>query len=265
MQLLGKMSFQFIQSFLLGLLQGLSEFLPISSSGHLALTQFFFHTDHIFLFTVFAHFGTLTALVVFYRRDLIDILQNISAPPKTNLFLKLAAASAPALLVGFFLYKTIKDIFHQPFFIAFGFLLTSFLLLGTRWKTNEKVSEDLKQISYKQAFIVGCVQVLALLPGVSRSGVTICTGIYLGWPPLLSINFSFLLAVVPLLGAFILELSKINFGNAPLIQALICLISSGLFSWLALHLMKPLSSHLYKFSFYLVPLGLGVLFYTLLF
>ena len=258
------MLFHFIQSFLLGLLQGLSEFLPISSSGHLALTQLFFNTNHIFLFTVFAHFGTLTALVVFYRKDLMDILQNISAPPKTNLFLKIATASAPALLIGFFLYKTITDIFHQPLFIAFGFLLTSLLLLGTRWKIKN-VRVNLKQISYKQALIVGCVQVLALLPGVSRSGATICTGIYLGWSPLLSIHFSFLLAIVPLLGAFILELSKINWGNAPLIQALVCLISSGLFSYLALQMMKPLSSHLYKFSFYLIPLGLGVLFYLLLF
>ena len=253
-----------IQAFFLGMLQGLAEFLPISSSGHLALTQMFFNTDHIFLFTVFAHFGTLTALVVFYRKDLIDILQNISAPPKTNLFLKIATASIPALLVGFFLYKTIKDIFHQPFFISFGFLLTGILLLGMRWKVKN-VQVSLKQISYRQALIIGGVQVLALLPGVSRSGVTICTGVYLGLHPLLSIRFSFLLAIVPLLGAFVLELSKINWESIPLTQALICLISSCLFSGLALQLMKPLSSHLYKFSFYLIPLGLGVLFYTLLF
>lgn len=258
------MEFHFIQSFFLGLLQGLSEFLPISSSGHLALTQIFLNTDHIFLFTVFAHFGTLTALTLFYRKDLFDILKNISSPIKTNLFLKIAIAVLPTIFTGFFLYEVIKDIFNQHIFISFGFLLTSFLLLGTRWKIQH-TQDKLTQISYKQALIIGGVQALALLPGVSRSGVTICTGIYLGLHPLLSINFSFLLAVIPLLGAFALELSKINWEDAPLIQALVCLISSSIFSWLALHLMKSLHSHLYKFSFYLIPLGLSLLFYTFLF
>ena len=258
------MSFDFIYLFFLGLLQGLSEFLPISSSGHLALTQIFCNTNHIFLFTVFAHFGTLTALILFYRKDLFNIIKNISSPPKTNLFLKIVVAVLPAIFAGFFLYEVIKDIFNQHIFIAFGFLLTSFLLLGTRWKTQNTQTE-LKQISYKQALIIGCTQALALLPGVSRSGVTICTGIYLGLHPLLSITFSFLLAVVPLFGAFALELSKISWEGTPLIQALICLISSSIFSWLALYLMKSLHSHLYKFSFYLIPLGLSLLFYTLIF
>lgn len=254
----------FINSFFLGMLQGLSEFLPVSSSGHLALTQVFFSTDHIFFFTIFVHFGTLIALVIFYRKDWIIILKKSSAPLKTNTFLKITTASIPAALAGVFLYEIIKSIFDQYLFIALGLLFTSILLIGTKWKTAKNKIQSLDQISYRQAFGIGCLQALALIPGISRSGATISWGVYLGLTPRLSATFSFLTATAALIGAFILELSQMNWQNTQkIIPALIGAASSCIFSWFALHLMKSLANHLYKFSFYLIPLGLGVLIYSI--
>ncbi len=254
-----------IESFLLGFFQGLTEFLPISSSGHLGLIQIFFSTDQIFLIIIVAHLGTLISLIFFYRSIVLDILKNILSSPKENLFLKIIIASLPTLLTGLSLYEIIRNNFHHLPFISLGFIFTGCLLLGTHWKIRQSKSlrKDLTQITYLQAFWIGCTQVLALIPGVSRSGTTISAGIYLGLHPFLSITFSFLLAILSLSGACILEFSKTNWDTQLIMPMLVCLISSSVFGYFALYLMKSLTLHLHKFSFYLIPLGLGLLIYSL--
>ena len=252
----------FLKAVFLGFLQGITEFLPISSSGHLALSQIFFQTEQIFFLTLTVHFGTLISLIVFYRRDILFMIQEVLKNPSQSLFLKLITASLPVLSVGFFFYGGIKEIFNHLYFAAAGFLITAGFLLSTYWLRNEKINE-LKQISYFKAFVIGCFQVIALIPGVSRSGTTICAGIYLGFKPSLAVSFSFLLALPALFAACVLEFSKTEWDPEHFFLFIGSFFSAFVFGYIALFVMKKASSHLYRFSFYLFFLAFFVFVYHL--
>lgn len=258
-----------IRAFILGALQGLAEFLPISSSGHLAVTGLFFQLDQIFLFTIAVHFGTLCSLLVFYRNKCIGLIKNILSPPKENLFFKLLMASFPVMLVGFFFYNSIQKLFHDMYFISFSFIFTALFLLGTFFtkrsnrNSSDAVDSNFMCISYTKAFLIGLVQVLALAPGVSRAGVTTGTGLYLGVPPRTALDFSFLLGIFSLFAACSLEFIA---GSNTLFHwpFLAGFLSAFGFGYLALYWMRSWVFSLYKFGFYLLPLGLLLFLYLYL-
>ncbi len=260
-----------IQAFFLGVLQGLAEFLPISSSGHLAVAGLFFQWDQIFLFTVAVHFGTLCSLLVFYRFKCFYLIRNILSSPEKNIFLKLAIASLPVMSVGFFFYGFIKELFHSMYFISFSFIFTAVFLIGTFFiKTidNKNSSDDtdinFMSISYNKAFLIGVAQVLALAPGVSRAGVTTGTGLYLGVSPRLALDFSFLLGIFSLFAACALEFVQNDSNILFHWSFLIGFLSAFGFGYIALHWMKSWVFKLYKFGFYLLPLGLVLFLYLYL-
>ena len=255
-----------IKAFFLGMLQGVAEFLPISSSGHLAAAGLFVQLDQIFLFSIAVHFGTLCSLLIFYRLRCIRLVKNIFSPPKENVFLKLITASLPVMFIGFFFYEFVKELFNNMHFISFSFVFTALFLLGTFFVKKESVQDssgdaDFMCISYPKAFLIGIVQVLALAPGVSRAGVTTGTGLYLGVPPSLALDFSFLLGIISLFSACALEFIG---GSNTLFHwsFLVGFLSAFGFGYLALHWMKSWVFNLYKFGFYLLPLGLVLFFYV---
>ena len=253
------------ESVWLGILQGISEFFPISSSGHLSLLQIIFQLDHILTFTIFAHFGSLLSVICFYRREIKNLFKGITHPLEKNLLLKLITASVPSFITGLLGYQLIKEIFHQPYVVVIGFLFTAIFLLisGYRSFHLSKKQSDLEQISYQQALIVGCFQIIAFIPGVSRSGMSIGGGVCLGISPPIAVTFSFLLGGITLLGACVLEFSKIQWGFHLITPFVMIVITSFLSGYIALHLMKSWSHQFYKFSFYLIPLALiaGIYFY----
>ena len=257
-----------IKAFFLGMLQGLAEFLPISSSGHLAVAGLFVQLDQVFLFSIAVHFGTLCSLLIFYRKKCMDLVQNILSPPEKNLFLKLIIASLPVIFIGFFFYGFIKEMFHNMYFISFSFIFTALFLLGIFFvkkgnAQNTSTSLDFTCISYGKALLIGFVQVLALAPGVSRAGVTAGAGIYLKIPPRLALDFSFLLGIFSLFSACALEfISGADFLFSG--SFLAGFLSAFGFGYLALHGMKFWVFSLYKFGFYLLPLGLGLFLYLFL-
>ena len=249
-----------IQAFFLGMLQGLAEFLPISSSGHLAAAGLFVQWDQIFLFTIAVHFGTLCALLIFYRIRCFRLIKNIFSAPEKNIFLKLALASFPVMSAGFFFYSFVRELFHNVHFVSFSFIFTALFLLGTffaRTKAaRDSVDLDFLSISYGKAFLIGIAQMLALAPGVSRAGVTIGAGLYLGIPPRPSLDFSFLLGIFSLFSACLLEFVQ---GDSSVLfqwSFLVGFLSAFGFGCLALYWMKSWVFSLYRFGFYLFPLGL---------
>ncbi len=258
-----------IQAFFLGMLQGLAEFFPISSSGHLAVTGFFFQWNQIFLFTIAVHFGTLCSLLVFYRSRCFLLIKNILSSPSENTFLKLATASMPVMLAGLFFYGAIKELFHNAYFISFSFIFTALFLLGTFFtqaadKKDSSESVDFMSISYSKAFLIGVVQVLALAPGVSRTGVTTGAGLYLGVPPRQALDFSFLLGIFSLFSACILEFMQNGSNTLFQWSFLVGFVSAFGFGYLALHWMREWVFKLYRFGFYLFPLGLVLFLYLYL-
>lgn len=199
-----------LQAIFLGFIQGFTEFLPISSSGHLALLPFLFDFDDPGLaFSAALHLGTLLAVVLYFWRDLVVILRSacghtsgVSELPQ-QMVLVLVIATIPAVIAGFFFEEIIATFLRAPLIIAALLILGSlFFYLADRFAVDE---QPLRGLSKKDAIIFGLLQSIAIIPGVSRSGMTIAAGRVLGFSRDASTRFSFFMAIPVILGASILE------------------------------------------------------------
>ncbi|MCX8118776.1 MAG: undecaprenyl-diphosphate phosphatase [Desulfobacterota bacterium] len=207
----------FFEAAFLGIVQGLTEFFPISSSGHLVFFQSLFgmKEPHLF-FDVMVHFGTLLAVVLYFRNDLqILLVQTGSAllkkrkgGPGTRLFALIAVATLPTGLMGVLLKDRIEPLFIQPKWAAGMLLITGAMLFLTRWFQNGK--KGATEMRWVDAVLIGTAQGIALLPGISRSGATIAAGLFLGLNREWAGRFSFLLSIPAILGATVLELREVN-------------------------------------------------------
>jgi undecaprenyl-diphosphatase len=209
-----------IHSFLLGITQGLTEFLPISSSAHLVILPKIIKAKSEILnsltFDVILHFGTFMAVVIYYRKKLFNLilifLDGVFNEQKRKisdfkLSIALIIATIPAFLFGFFLDEYVEKTFREPALIAFVFVIFAIFLLFADNKKN--LLRNINQITLKDAIIIGSFQALALIPGVSRSGITITAALLLGLKRDEAAEFSFLLSIPIILGAFIFKLSSI--------------------------------------------------------
>ena len=197
-----------IQALILGILQGITEFFPISSSGHLVLAEnlFGFVPAELLAFNVTIHFATLLAVVWYFKQDLIDLLKGLLSRQKSSLqlFLALVTATIPAVLAGF-LYGEFFESIHNSQTVACLMLATGIYFLASE-KLAPKIKHKLSYPSWIYALIVGLSQVFAMLPGISRSGTTLATSMLTGQDRELSAKFSFLIAIPAILGALVYTL-----------------------------------------------------------
>jgi len=204
-----------LQAVVLGVVQGLGEFLPISSSAHLILVPWFFRwPDPGLTFDVALHMGTLLAIIAFFWRDWVELFSHGLRGIKTQqgrLFWFLVAASVPGALAGAALEEQAETVFRNPMLIGMALIIMGALLLiadrmGARRTGMEKMS-------FGTSMAIGVSQALAVIPGVSRSGVTIATGLFLGLDREAAARFSFLLSTPIVVGAGLLKLR--NLATAP--------------------------------------------------
>ncbi len=194
----------YLDAILLGILQGLTEFLPVSSSGHLVLAEHILGVKASGLtFELLAHAGTLLAVLVFFRRQVCELVRACFTPSmreERRMVMLLIIGTIPAGLAGSFLEKFFEDAFSNPLVTSCMLLATGALLLSTRFvpKREEKVTR-------KSALLMGLGQAVAIMPGVSRSGSTIAVGMLLGVHPSKAAEFSFLLAIPAIAGALVLR------------------------------------------------------------
>jgi undecaprenyl-diphosphatase len=187
----------FFEAIILGIVEGLTEFLPISSTGHLILTAHILDlptTEFLSTFEVVIQLGAILAVVVLYfERLLRDWEMNK----------RLLVGLIPALVVGGVFYPFIKSLFASPMTVAVSLILGGFAIIAIEYFQQKKTKSitDLNQISYRTAFFVGLFQALAVIPGVSRAGATIMGGLLLGMERTVIVEFSFLLAVPTMLAA----------------------------------------------------------------
>lgn len=202
-----------LQSFLLGLLQGLTEFLPISSSGHLALGKYFLgeNNEAGLTFEIVVHFGTLCSILIYYRTIIADLIKSgasfVASPskkkddPQVKIILFILISMIPAFIVGFTLKDSVESIFDSPFLVSCMLILTGFILFLTKFATEKD-----GKVTLGKSFLIGIAQAFAMIPGISRSGSTISTALYFGIKREDAANFSFLMVIPVIGGAMLLQI-----------------------------------------------------------
>jgi undecaprenyl-diphosphatase len=241
-----------LQSIILGILQGLTEFLPISSSAHLVIVPALFKwPEHPIFLDVSLHFGTLLALIVYFRKD----LQRIFTSEKRTLSL-IVIATLPAAISGYFFNDFFEKTFSDTVRAAFFLFITAFLLFFA--EVIRRKSYSLLSLSWWQALIIGLFQAFALFPGISRSGSTISGGMFLGLRREEATRFAFLLGIPVIMGAFFLELPYSVVNRKALTPFVLGGATSFFSGYLAIHfLLKYVKKgKLYPFAVYCLIFGL---------
>ena len=260
-----------IVAFLLGVLQGATEFLPVSSSGHLVLAPWLFGWPTPGLaFTIVAHWGTALAVVAYFWRDWVNVAQaalrslreRSLANPQARLAWGIVLGTIPAALIGFLLEDFFEDMFARPATAASFLLVTAALLATTEWLGRRE--RDLDELTWLDALVVGLAQALAILPGISRSGATIAGGLARGLRREPAARFSFLLATPIILGAGLLKVLDLAQAGDLAAQApvlIVGFVTAGLVGLGCIHfLMRYLQRRrLYPFAVYCAVAGVACL------
>ena len=248
-----------IEALWLGIVQGLSEFLPVSSSGHLVIFQELLggRSEAALLFEVGLHVATLVAIVIFYWRRILGLVLDAcrGQADAWRYAMKLAVATLPALMVGLTLKDLIEAQFALPAVSGVCLLITGCILWTTR-TTLPRASAD--EPSYIGALLIGCAQAFAILPGISRSGTTVATALALGVRADKAAEFSFLMGVIAITGAAVLMAPDIDRVDPALftsigIGALAALVSGVAAIWLFIKLLERKTFH--AFSWYVWIVG----------
>ncbi len=204
-----------IEALVLGLLQGLTEFLPVSSSGHLEIGSAIFGLQEENLtFSIIVHGATFLSVIVVFRNDILNLITSLIKfewNDETKFILLLIISAVPVGIVGVVFKSQIESLFEGNILLVGSMLLiTSLMLLLTSFAPNKK-----KDITLKSAIIIGLAQTFAILPGISRSGATISTALYLGIDREKATRFSFLMVLIPIFGASFLEILELTSATEP--------------------------------------------------
>jgi len=247
---------------ILGIIQGLTEFLPVSSSGHLVLAAEFlnFHEEGV-AFEVFVHLGTLLSVLIAFRAD---ISQMINAPfqmlfsKKNRLEAKkylmwdiyIIIGTIPAAIIGLLFKSQIEDAFSSIFLVIIMLSITGIILLLSRYEPQKN-----EEVSPLKSILIGIAQACAILPGISRSGSTIVTGLFLGLDRETSAKFSFLLAIPAILGASVIKIfDLISAGNSqiPVLYLIVGAVAAFISGYMAIFWMLKIVKRgkLEWFAFY---------------
>lgn len=240
----------YLEAVLLGLVQGLGEFLPISSSAHLVIAPWLFDfADPGLTFDVALHFGTLFAILFYFWRDFCQIAKGAFAPTvERRLLFFLLIATIPGAVAGYFLNDLAEAAFRHPLLVAVNMsLLGGVLLLADRFHRGEKTVTGVK---FFDSVVVGCAQSLALIPGVSRAGITMTAGLLTGFTREASARFSFLMAAPITLGACVFK-ARHFFENPVTGPVVVGIVVSTIVGFLSIkYLLRYLQSHSFQIFVY---------------
>ena len=270
------------QGILLGILQGVTEFLPVSSSGHLVLGQHFFNlTEPMLGFDISVHIGTLAAIVIVFFKDIkeigISIFNASSSKSDRKFFLLIITGCVPTAVLGFIIKIWEHAVFSSVLLVGSMLIVTGTFLWLTRNKQNLKEkqninknldkNQEMSNFSYKSAFFIGVCQGIAVIPGISRSGATISAGLFLGLDRKMAAKFSFLLSIPAIIGAELLQLTG-GLGQPLMITkaTIFGTLASFITGYIALILLLKIvnKGKLYLFAPYCWIAGISVIVYSLI-
>ena len=276
----------FIQAILMGIVQGLSEFLPISSSAHLVFTSNLYkvlkgieivqHSNEEVFFDIMVHLGTLVAVLIFFRKDIVKIIKSMWHACRTKdwsdkdakLGMYIIAGTVITVAFALPINEIAEKLVYTPSVVGILLFITGFTLLYSEYK-SKKIEEKKKEVDLKTSLLIGLAQGLAALPGFSRSGWTIATGLFCGLDRITAARYSFLLSIPIILGAsMVYPLIKIDIHEAMLYNwyAIISgTIVSGVVGYLCIkYFMKFISKFsLAIFGYYCIIAGIAAtIFFT---
>jgi undecaprenyl-diphosphatase len=229
----------------LAVLQAATEFLPVSSSGHLALFSNLLSEPDVFFFTVL-HLASLIAVLIFTRREILSLVKFEKGYRKWWFYIIIA--TIPAVIVALLFKNSIEASFSSFLFLGIAFIFTGIILFMTRF------SHKFSKLNFKNSFIIGLFQALALFPGVSRSGMTISSALFCGIDKEKATKFSFLLFIPLSIGAFLFEIGDFYFDINLFFSFIICLILSIIFLNILFLIIKK--GRMWVFSFYCFLMGI---------
>jgi len=257
-----------LHAIILGIIQGLTEFLPVSSSGHLEIAKVLLDDESIgkqsMLMTVVLHSATALSTIYIFWKDIKDLFRGLFSGNKNQVSfsLKIILSMIPAAIVGIIFEKQIESLFGGNLQIVGTMLIITALLLYS----SDKAKSTDKNVSYLHSIIIGISQAIAILPGISRSGATISTSVLLGVDKEKSARFSFLMVVPLILGKMMKDLlsGDISFTSTENLPLLFGFVSSFLVGAFACKLMIKIvkDSKLKYFAFYCMIVGSSIIFYS---
>lgn len=248
---------------ILGIIQGVTEFLPVSSSGHVLIFSRLLQDPSSFEFDVLVSFGTLFAVIIYYRRRLLEIVGDIFKRRDFNLALKLIVTTIPAGIVGFAFKDLIAAYLHSTLTAVIMLLGIGILMVvSVKWqpKNNLAVNKDLHTITYRQALLIGLAQCVSLISGSSRSGVTMLAAIRLGFKVKVAAEWSFLMSIPVIAGAalrVLLTSEGLEFVRSEFSTFIIANTVSFVAGMLAIHILLKILQQkgLYWFGWYRIALA----------
>lgn len=255
------------QSIILGLIQGFTEFLPVSSSGHLAIGREILGVEAAgdLVFEVAVHAATALAIIIVFWKEILRLLGGFfkfKYNEETDYIFKIGVSMIPVFVVGVFFKDYVENLFSSLIVVGFALVATALLLFFSgRYGAREG------KITYGKAFIIGVGQALAVIPGLSRSGTTISTGLLCGVKREEVAQFSFLMVLVPILGEAFLdiaggEMAASTIGTAPLISGFLAAFLSGLFACKAMIALVK-RARLDWFALYCAVVGVAVVIFSI--
>ncbi len=256
-----------LQAILMGLLQGFTEFLPVSSSGHLEIMSHILgvNSENNLSFTIVVHAGTVLSTIVIFWSDIIRIIKSVfkfEMNEDTQFMLKICISMIPVLIVGLTLKDKVEALFGGSLLIVgFSLLLTAILLFF-----SDRAKPRVNGLTYKNSFWIGVAQALAVLPGLSRSGSTISTGLLLGVKREEVARFSFLMVLIPIIGITFLDTIGGDFNDSlPIGILLTGFISSFISGAFACKVMISIVKRgkLYYFAIYCALVGISTILYSI--
>ena len=260
----GETNFMILEILFLAIIQGLTEWLPISSSGHLVIAQSLLGFNPPLLFDVMLHFGTLVVILIVFRRDVVNIIKALAKADfgtedgKTALFV--VVGSVPIGILGFIFYEVLASLYSNILAVGLALIVTGCILFISEKRLGHR------RMGFIDSLFIGVAQVITLIPGISRSGITISMGLLRRIDKAQAFRFSFLLSIPAILGATVFESKELVLGNIDVLLLFLGTVISMVIGYISLKFLQRIimTERLHLFAYYCWIIGLLTISYSIL-
>jgi len=253
----------YIEILILAVIQGLTEWLPVSSSGHLVITQKILGLNFPLIYSVMLHVGTLIVVLTVFRKDIKDIIKALAKRDFTTeegkLAVFIAVGSVPIAIIGFIFHDFLESLFSNLLAVGLALLITGCVLFFSEKRIGNR------KMGILDSLLIGLAQGVAIIPGVSRSGVTVATGLLRRIDKATAFKYSFLLSAPAIIGATIMESRELVAGNVDMIPLFLGAIISMIVGYISLKLLQKIvmNEKFHLFAYYCWTIGIVIILFTI--